>query len=403
MAWNEPGDGGNKDPWGNRGGQEGPPDLDEAIKNLQKKLGALFGGGRTGGGVGTSGAGGGKLALLILIAIGAIWFLSGFYTVEEGKQGVVLQFGAYRTTTMPGLHWYPRFVQSVEQVDVSKIRTVDIGYRGTRGKNTQMERESLMLTQDENIVDIQLAVQYRVKDPKNYLFSLRDPDVTLIEATESAIREIIGKSKMDFMLTEGRGDVGSSAIKMVQQILDNYNSGLLITRVNLLDAQPPEQVQHAFADAVKAREDEERLKNKAQAYANDILPKARGGAARQLEEAAAYKSQVIARAEGEASRFSQVLKEYEKAPAVTRERMYLDTMESVLSSVSKVMVDVKGGNNLLYLPLDRMIGQGKGPMLDAQSPIDSSSANVVDEPSDKVKRQANQSLRDRLRSDREGR
>jgi len=401
MAWNEPGDGGNKDPWGNRGKQEGPPDLDEAIKNLQKKLGAIFGGGRGGGGGGVSSAGTGKLMALIAAVIGVVWFLSGFYTVEEGKQGVVLQFGAYRTTTMPGLHWYPRFVQSVEQVDVSKIRTADIGYRGVRGKNTQMEKNSLMLTQDENIVDIQLAVQYRVKDPKNYLFSLREPDVTLVDATESAIREIVGKSKMDFMLTEGRGEIGARATQMVQEILDSYNSGLLITRVNLLDAQPPEQVQHAFADAVKAREDEVRLKNKAEAYRNDILPKARGGAARQLEEANGYKAQVIARAEGEASRFTQILKEYEKAPAVTRERMYLDTVEKVMSSVSKVMIDVEGGNNLLYLPLDRFGTRGQAQILDDQA-LAEANATMVDELTEKVKRQ-NQTLRDRLRTDREGR
>ncbi len=395
MAWNEPGDGGSKDPWGGRSPQDGPPDLDEAIKNLQKKLGAIFGGDGRGRG------GSSPLAGLLVGAVVVIWGLFGFYIVEEGKQGVVLQFGAYRTTTSPGLHWFPRFVQSVEQVDVSRIRTAEIGYRGVRGKNTQMERESLMLTQDENIVDIQLAVQYRVKDAKDYLFSLRDPDATLVEATESAIREIIGKSKMDFVLTEGRGDIGMRATQMVQQILDNYKSGLLITRVNLLDAQPPEQVQHAFEDAVKAREDEERQKNEAEAYANDVLPKARGAAARQLEEANGYKSKVIARAEGDAARFEQVLKEYEKAPAVTRERMYLETVESVLSSVSKVMVDASGSSNLLYLPLDRLVGRGSGPLVEA--PTAATGSTIVDDLVEKAKRQAAPNLRDRLRDDREGR
>lgn len=397
MAWNEPG-GDNKDPWGNRGKQGGPPDLDEAIRNLQKKFGAIFGGGG-GGGAGLPGGG----ALLPVIAVVAVivWGLSGLYTVEEGKQAVILQFGAYTTTMAPGLHWYPRFIQTRQTVDVSRIRTAEIGFRSGAGRtgSSSVPREALMLTQDENIVDIQVAVQYRVKDAKDYLFKLKDPDLTLSAATETSIREIIGKSRMDFVLTEGRGEIGSRAKEMVQHILDIYESGLIVTRVNLLDAQPPEQVQHAFADAVKAREDEQRLKNEAEAYANDIIPKARGAAARQLEEANGYKAQVIAQAEGEASRFVQVLREYEKAPQVTRERLYLDAVESVLSSVSKVMIDVEGGNNLLYLPLDRFVG-GRGPLAAENSDISSDIAqSIVNEARERgSSRQAPSSLRSTIRS-----
>ncbi len=349
MAWNEPGGSGGKDPWGGRKDEQGPPDLDEVVRKLQNKLGGLFGGGGSssprGGGVGVGGIG------LILGIAFLVWLFSGIYIIEEGKRGVVLQFGAYKETTMPGPHWYPRFVQSVEKVDVSGVRSIELGLRAD---------ESLMLTQDENIVDVKFAVQYQVRDPQYYLFNVRDPDLTMRDAMESAVREIIGKREMDFIITGGRGEVVNNAQQLTQEILDAYDTGLVILQLTMQDAQAPQQVQGAFADAVKAREDEQRLKNEAEAYSNDVLPRARGRAARLIEEANAYKEQVIAEAEGETSRFLSVLEEYRKAPQVTRKRIYLDTIESVLHKSSKIMVDTQGSNNLLYLPLDKLMERSSG-------------------------------------------
>jgi modulator of FtsH protease HflK len=359
MAWNEPGGSGDKDPWGGRGKNQGPPDLDEVVRNLQKKLGAIFGGGKPGG---SGAAGGGKSSSiglgLILAVLVVVWGVSGFYTVDEGTRGVVLQFGKYKDTTMPGLHWYPRFIETVEVVNIEQIRSVNIGYvsgTGTRTTGSTIAKESLMLTQDENIVDLKLAVQYKVKSASNFLFDVLDPEATLRQSAESAIREVIGKSKMDFILKEGRADITAQTRKLLQTILDRYKTGLLVTSVNLQDAQPPEQVQDAFADAVKAREDSVTVQNQAQAYSNDIIPRARGKAARQLAEAHAYEEKVIAEATGEASRFTQVLAQYKKAPKITRKRLYIDAVESVMSNSSKILVDVKNGGNLLYLPLDKMI------------------------------------------------
>ena len=369
MAWNEPGGSGNKDPWGggNRGGNnQGPPDLDEVVKQLQQKFGAIFGGAKKGGGGSTAGGGGkaGSIGLgVIAVVLLVVWVISGIYIVDEGRRGVVLQFGAYKETTMPGPHWLPRFIQSVEVVNVEESRAMTVGFRqtgGSRPTSSTVGRESLMLTQDENIVDVKLAVQYKIKSASDYLFRVRDPEVVLRQATESAIREIIGKNDMDFILKEGRADITAQAMKLIQDTLDRYQAGLIITTVNLQDAQPPEQVQDAFADAVKAQGDSERVKNEAEAYRNDIIPRARGNAARQIAEANAYKEKVIAEAEGEASRFKQVLTEYQKAPEVTRKRLYLESMESVLSNSSKVLVDVKEGNNIMYLPLDQMMGGGSG-------------------------------------------
>lgn len=358
MAWNEPG--GSKDPWGGRGGDQGPPDLDEIVRKMQAKMGGLFGA-RKGGGPRSTGNGGGFLSLGVIVVVAVVvWLLFGFYIVDEGRRGVELRFGQFSQSTMPGLHWHaPYPIESVELVDVEQRRFIEVGYRssgglGTSGQQT-VPREALMLTQDENIVDIRVAVQYQVKDARDYLFNVRDPDATLKQVTESAIREVIGKSKMDFVLTEGRAEVAMQAKSLIQSNLDQYQAGLLVTTVNLQDAQPPEEVQDAFVDAIKAREDEQRQKQEAQAYSNDIIPKARGAAARLLEEAAGYQLSVIARAEGEASRFSQMLTEYTKAPEVTRKRLYLDTMEEVLANSSKVTVDVSKGNNLLYLPLDQML------------------------------------------------
>jgi len=360
MAWNEPGGPSgpkDKDPWGGQNKEQGPPDLDEVVRKLQDKLGALFGGRRGGGSSGDGKLGSTGIGIIILIIL-VLWGATGFYTIDQGNRGVVLRFGKYLETTQAGLHWrVPYPVDSVRIVNVQAIRNVEIGYRSNgdgQGVRT-VPREALMLTQDENIVDINLAVQYKIKDAKDYLFNLRDPDLTLHQATESAIREVIGKSKMDFVLTEGRSEIVSRTELLTQKILDRYKSGLLITSVNMQDAQPPEEVQAAFNDAVKAREDEQRLKNEAEAYSNDIIPKARGKAARMLEDSKAYKARVVDQAEGEASRFTQLLTEYEKAPEVTRERLYLDAIESVLNKSSKVMLDVKGGNSLFYLPLDQLL------------------------------------------------
>lgn len=357
MAWNEPG--GGKDPWGGRGGDQGPPDLDEIVRKMQEKMGGLFGG-RKGGGVSRGGGAGAFTVGIFAAAALVIWLLFGFYIVDEGKRGVELRFGQFSQITLPGLHWHaPYPIEQVELVDVEKRNFVEVGYRSGGGSGTggsqSVPKEALMLTQDENIVDVRVAVQYQVKDARSYLFNVRNPDETLKQATESAIREVIGKSKMDFVLTEGRAEVAMQAKGLIQTTLDQYDTGLLVTTVNLQDAQPPEEVQGAFVDAIKAREDEDRQKQEAQAYANEVIPKARGAAARILEEANGYKLSVIAKAEGEASRFEQLLTEYSKAPEVTRKRLYLETMQTVLTNSNKVTVDVSKGNNLLYLPLDQML------------------------------------------------
>ncbi|MFO1430904.1 MAG: FtsH protease activity modulator HflK [Candidatus Competibacteraceae bacterium] len=355
MAWNEPG-GNNRDPWGGGGRDQGPPDLDEVIRKLSDKLGGLLGG-KSGGGGGRSGLPTAVSGIWLIVGIILIgWILSGIYIVDEGRRGVVLRFGRYSETTLPGPHWRLPFpFESQEIVNVEERRAVEIGYRsGERASHSRPE-EALMLTQDENIVDIRLAVQYQIGNPRDFLFKVSDPEATLRQVVESATRETIGKSTMDFVLTEGRSEVVADIKALSQKILDRYQTGLVLTNVNLQDAQPPEEVQDAFADAIKAREDEQRLKNEAEAYANEVIPKARGQSARRLQESQAYKDQVVARAEGDASRFQQLLPEYQKAPEVTRERLYLEALEQVLSTTSKVLVDVPGGNPLLYLPLDKLI------------------------------------------------
>lgn len=349
MAWNEPGGNGSKgpkDPWGNKGGNDGPPDLDEVFKKLNEKVTSLFGGkgGRSGGGS-SSAAGGSKGIGFIAAILIAVWALSGIYIVDEGREGVVLRVGAFDRITEPGPHWYPRFIDKVEIVDVQRVRSINIGATSL---------ESLMLTKDENIVDIQFAVQYKVSNAKDYVFNVKDPDDTLRDVTETAMREIVGKNSMDFVIKDGRVQVAAGTKDLMQNILNGYKTGLVVTNVNMQNAQPPQQVQHAFSDAVKAREDKVRLENEAEAYSNDIIPKARGQAARMEQEAAAYRDQIIAQANGETERFLKVLTQYKKAPVVTRERLYLDAMETVLSNTNKVMVDVKKGNNLMYIPLDRL-------------------------------------------------
>ncbi len=358
MAWNEPG--GGRDPWSGGGSDQGPPDLDQVIKNLQAKLGSVFRGGKSGGGTGGGGGGGfggfGSMGVgIIILVLVATWLIAGVYIVDPAEQGVVTRFGKYVRTEGAGPHWLPYFIEDVEKVNVQLVRNAEIGFRSAGRSQGSVGNESLMLTQDENIIDVKFAVQYRVKDAKDYLFNVVDPDMTLREATESAVREVVGKSTMDFVITEGRSAVAASAKDVIQAILDHYGTGLVLTSVNMQDAQPPAQVQEAFNDAVKAREDEARLRNEAEAYANDITPKSRGDADAMRERASAYKQRVVALAQGETSRFLDILTEYKKAPAVTRERLYLDAMEQVLSNTSKVLVDLPGGNSLMYLPLDKLM------------------------------------------------
>ncbi len=342
MAWNEPGPG--RDPW-NQGPKrgDGPPDVDEVLKRLKSR----FGGGRKN--PGDSGKVGGPLPGgligLVALALGLLWVGSGFYVVDEQERAVVLRFGQYVGTTDPGLRWrVPWPVDTHEIVNVT-------GIRATRDRAT-------MLTQDENIVDLELTVQYRVSEIKDYVFNVADPELTMRQATKSSVREIVGQSKMDFILTDGRQEIADRTKVLLQERMDEYKAGLFVTEVNLQQAQPPEPVQAAFADAIKSREDQQRLKNEAEAYANDRLPRARGAAARQLEEANGYRDQVVAKAEGDAARFDQMLREYRKAPKVTRERMYLDAMSAVYGSNSKVLVDVDKASPMLYLPLDQLMRGG---------------------------------------------
>ncbi|OGA36562.1 MAG: HflK protein [Betaproteobacteria bacterium RIFCSPLOWO2_12_FULL_65_110] len=350
--------------WGKRpggGGGDGPPDLEELWRNFNRKLNAIFnrggGGGAGGGGAPAQmpsfrqlGGGAGLLVGLVLL----VWLVSGFYIVVEGQRGVVLSFGKFSEVTGAGLHWrFPAPFQTHEIVDLSGVRTVEIGYRNS--VKTKVLRESLMLSDDENIIDIQFAVQYILKDPMDYLFNNRRPEDTVMQAAETAFREIVGKSKMDFVLYEGREQIAVQSQKAMQELLDRYKTGILVSKVTMQNAQPPEQVQAAFDDAVRAKQDLERQKNEGQAYYNDIVPKARGTASRLFEEANGYGQRVVANAEGEAARFKSILVEYSKAPVVTRERMYLDTVQQILSSTSKILIDAKAGSNLLYLPLDKII------------------------------------------------
>ncbi|MDB3944909.1 FtsH protease activity modulator HflK [Gammaproteobacteria bacterium] len=367
MPWNQPGSD-NRDPWGQGNGQKGPPDLDEVIRDLQKKLSNLFGGRgsgrRSGGGKGPSLSA--KSIAPILVILAGLWLATGFYVVEQGEQGVELQLGAYKTIKEAGLRWHlPYPIESVEIVNVQQIRTVEVGYR-TNSRSNQLAgvpREALMLTADENIIDIHFAVQYDIKDPRDLLFNVAEsPDLVVRGATESAVREIVGRNSMDFAITGGRAEIAQETKILLQRILDRYDTGVNIKAVEMQNAQPPAEVKAAFDDAVKAREDEERLKNEAQAYQNDIIPRARGGAARLIQEAAAYRATVVAAARGEASRFLQVLDEYSKAPEVTRDRLYLDALEQVYANSTKLVIDQRdGGNNVMYLPLDQLIRQrGEG-------------------------------------------
>ncbi|HEX7272263.1 MAG TPA: FtsH protease activity modulator HflK [Casimicrobiaceae bacterium] len=356
--------------WGKRG-RGGPPDLDEIWRNLNRRLNELFGRREPGEPTDIGQVprprfplgGAGLLVVLILL----VWLASGFYIVDEGRRGVVTRFGKYTETTSPGPRWHlPYPIETVDVVDFSKIKTVEIH---STNPSSRSARGLLLVTDDENIVDALFAVQYRLKDAKDYVFNTKNPDEVLVQVASTAISEVVGHSQMDFVLYEGRGEIAKNVETLMQEMLDRYGTGIQIQSVSLQDAQPPEQVRPAFDDAVKASQDRERQKNEGQAYANDVVPRARGMAARLLQEAEGYNARVVQGAEGNASRFRQILVEYTKAPAVTRERLYQDMMQSVLGSSSKVMIEQKAGNSLLYLPLDQLLKQAQaaGPAPSAGS------------------------------------
>ncbi len=372
-----------------QGPNQGPPDLDELWRDFNRKLGGLFGGGRgrpPAGNGGGGGNGGGRnfqpdmknAGVGVGVILGAavlIWLGTGFFIVQEGQQAVITQFGKYKSTVGAGFNWrLPYPIQRHELVFVTQIRSVDVG-RDSIIKSTGL-RESAMLTQDENIVEIKFAVQYRLNDARQYLFESRDPQSAVVQAAESSVREVVGAMKMDSALADERDQIAPRVRKLMQSILDRYEVGIEVVGINLQQGgvRPPEQVQAAFDDVLKAGQERERAKNDAQAYANDVIPRAVGSASRLKEEAEAYKARIVAQAQGDAQRFSSVLAEYQRAPQVTRDRMYLDTMQQVYANATKVMIDSKQGSNLLYLPLDKLLqSQGQSP---AQS-----GASVVPDPS----------------------
>src|SRR3954463_7927552 len=402
MSLNDPnwGRGGNRGPQGPGGGNQGPPDLDELWRNFNRRLSEIFR--RRARGAGdepprTPGNGrgiGGGAGALILLVIG-VWLASGFYIVVEGTRGVVLTFGKFSQETLPGLRWrLPWPIQSHEIVNLSQVRKLEVGYRNN--VRTKVLKESLMLTDDENIIDLQFAVQYLVKDAQAYTFNVRRPDESAMQIAETAMREVIGKNRMDAILYETQVDIANKARDLMQAIHDRYNTGIQVSAVTLQNAQPPEQVQAAFDDAVKANQDRERQKNEGAAYANDVIPRARGTASRLQQESEGYKQRVTATGEGDPSRFKQVLTEYNKAPAVTRERIYLETMQQVLSSTSKIILDYRGSGNLLSLPLDKLM-QGA-----AAAAGESAAAPrvVTPEPVPDAGARSRETLRNRERSER---
>jgi len=399
MSLNDPnwGRGGSRGPQGPGGGNQGPPDLDELWRSFNRRLAELFGGRRGGGGEPPPPPSGrmlgGGAGLLVLLFAG-IWLASGFYIVVEGQRGVVLHFGKFYAETQSGLRWrLPWPIQSHEIVNLQQVRTIEVGYRNN--VRTKVLKESLMLTDDENIVDLQFAVQFTVSAAQDYVFNVRRPDETAMQIAETAMREVIGKSRMDAILYETQVDIANRAHKLMQDIHERYGTGIVVSTVTIQNAQPPEQVQAAFDDAVKAGQDRERQKNEGQSYANDVIPRARGASSRLKEEADGYRQRVIATAEGDASRFRQVLTEYAKAPAVTRERIYIETMQQVLASTSKIMMDYRGQGNLLYLPLDKIMQQaGAAPLTDAQA------SQRPSEPTPDASPRSRETLRNRERGDR---
>ena len=354
MSWNDS-NGNDQDPWKNKGNNQGPPDLDEVVRRMQEKLSSIFGGGGgKGKGKGSGNAGNSGTFLVVAIILLGLLAWEMVYRIDPAERGVVMRFGQYISVLQPGPHIrFPRPIEQVVKVNVERIQT--------------LTSDSAMLTGDENIVDVEVAIQYRIKDVKNYLFAIADPDVSVRRVTESAIRDIIGGSTLSFVITEGRAEIATNAQILIQEILDNYSSGIDVTSVNMQPAKPPEQVKASFDDAIKAREDEQRKINEAEAYRNEVVERSAGEAARIRLDAEGYQKSVISQAEGEASRFSQLYTEYEKAPVVTRNRLYLDAMEQVMSSSSKVVMDNEGSSNLMYLPLDKLLEQTNKKARDVDS------------------------------------
>ncbi|MBK6287702.1 MAG: FtsH protease activity modulator HflK [Gammaproteobacteria bacterium] len=337
MAWNEPGGNGKqRDPWG---GDQGPPDLDEAFRKFRQKLGAAFGSG-SGGGSGEDKALNRAIAGLIVLVLASLWLYAGINVLDAQERAVVLRFGRFHEVLEPGFNWNPKWVDQVFPVNVTAER--------------QYNSTGVMLTQDENIVELPIAVQYNIADIKAFVLNVNNPENSLQQATDSALRHVVGSSKLDQVLSEGRGQIGDDVRFKLQSYLDNYGTGIQVVKVTIQGAKPPGEVKAAFDDVIKAKEDEERLKNEASAYAFSVVPEARGRAQRVFEEAAAYRGKVVAEAQGEAQRFEKLLGQYEKAPEVTRERLYLDAVQRVMSNSSKVLVDVPGSNNVMYLPIDRL-------------------------------------------------
>lgn len=336
MAWNEPG-GNNNDPWKNRGSRDqGPPDLDEVFKKFFDKLGGI-GGGKKSAGKGMGGIGLGLIAGILV----AVWFISGFYTLKEAERGVVLRFGKFHTFEEPGLRWKPTFIDSVTAVNVQSVRS--------------MPSSGFMLTEDENVVRVDMEIQYRVTDPYKYTFSVMEPDESLRHALDSAIRYVVGHSLMDNVLTRGREVARQQVWEELNSIITPYDMGITLLEVNFKDARPPEEVKAAFDDAIAAQEDEQRFIREAEAYAREIEPRARGQVNRMEQEALAYKQRVILEAQGEVARFEELLPQYVSAPEVTRQRLYLETMEEMFGNTSKILVDSEGSNNMMYLPLDKIL------------------------------------------------
>ncbi|GAB3482650.1 FtsH protease activity modulator HflK [Marinomonas epiphytica] len=391
MAWNEPGNNDNdpwnpdkkrdtgaqrpddgreketnNDPWGRKSGgrDQGPPDLDEAFKKLMDMVGVKkTRKGGSGGDSGFSGKMGGGLIAVLLIALIALWAATGVYQVDQQERGVVLRLGKYHSTVMPGLHWNPPMIDQVTKVNVTKVRSLD--------------HKALMLTLDDAIVEVGVSVQYSVNNPKNFLINVRSPEESLAQVTESALRHVVGSSEMDQILTEGRELLAEEVKTRMQGYISAYGTGLLISKVNVENTQAPDQVQEAFDDVIKAKEDELRVRNEAESYANGVIPEARGRAQRIREEAEAYRSEIVARASGQADRFDRLYREYEKAPEVTRRRLYIETMESVYQNANKVVVDTEGGNNMMYLPLDQLLKQNAGNAQNATNALGSADINAL--------------------------
>ncbi|MFQ2196045.1 FtsH protease activity modulator HflK [Aeromonas jandaei] len=339
MAWNEPGNNGkDRDPWGNNGKNQGPPDLDEMLRKMSRRFGGLFGSGKSGGDVGRFG-----ISIALVVAV-VVWVVSGFYTIREAERGAVLRFGKFSHIVEPGLRWKPTFIDQVIPVDVESVRS--------------LPASGFMLTQDENVVRVEMDVQYRVVNPEQYLFSVTNADESLSQATDSALRYVVGHTKMDDVLTTGREKVRQETWQVIDGIIEPYQMGLQIVDVNFLPARPPEEVKDAFDDAISAQEDEQRFIREAEAYAREVEPKARGQVKRLEQEAEAYKSQIVLKAQGEVARFNELLPQYQAAPELTRNRIYLETMEELYQQANKVIVDMPAGNNsMIYLPLDKLTGK----------------------------------------------